>query len=143
MYAQCDEECNQFNVMEIIVDHKTDGHAVDCADMYISHGRNKKVRKTTKGWHLCVEWKDGTTSWEILVDLKEIKPVEVAEYTVSKNFLDAPAFVWWVLYVIKKRIFIIAAVTKRYHKQTHKFGIEVPKSWEYCVILDKDNGNTH
>jgi hypothetical protein len=23
--------------------------------MYIKHGSNKKVRKTTKGWHLCVE----------------------------------------------------------------------------------------
>jgi hypothetical protein len=63
MYAKCDEECNQFNLMECIVYHKTDGHTVDCADMYIKNGRNKKVRRTTKGWHLCVEWKYGTTRW--------------------------------------------------------------------------------
>jgi hypothetical protein len=33
-------------------------------------------------------------------------------------------------------------VTKRYHKRTHKFGIEVPKSWDDCVKLDKENDNT-
>jgi hypothetical protein len=78
MYAQCDIECRQYNLMEGIIDHRTDGHAVTPAEMYIKHGRNKKVRKTTKGWHLCVEWKDGTTSWERLSDLKESNPVEVA-----------------------------------------------------------------
>jgi hypothetical protein len=54
MYAQCDIEGRQYNLMEGIVDHKTDGRAVEPADMYIKHGSNKKVRKTTKGWNLCV-----------------------------------------------------------------------------------------
>jgi hypothetical protein len=49
MYAQCDIEGRQFNLMEGIIDHKTDGHAVAPADMYIKYGSNKKVRKTTKG----------------------------------------------------------------------------------------------
>jgi hypothetical protein len=79
MYAQCDIEGRQYNLMEGIVDHKTDGHAVEPADMYIKHGSNTQVRKTTKGWNLCFEWKDGTTSWERLTDLKESNPVEVAE----------------------------------------------------------------
>jgi hypothetical protein len=34
---------------EGIIDHKTDGHAVDRADMYIKHGSNTQERKTTKG----------------------------------------------------------------------------------------------
>jgi hypothetical protein len=54
MYAQCDIEGRQYNLMEGIIDQKTDGHAVSPADMYIKHGSNNKVRKTTKGWHLCV-----------------------------------------------------------------------------------------
>jgi hypothetical protein len=33
----------------------------------------------------------------------------------------------------------IAAVNKRYHKWTHKFGIEVPNNWDDCVRLDKEN----
>jgi hypothetical protein len=56
--------------------------------------------------------------------------------------LYSPAFVWWAPYFLKKRSRIIAAVTKCYHKRTHKFGIEVPKSWDDCVRLDKDNDNT-
>jgi hypothetical protein len=70
MYAHYDKEGNQFNIMDCIIDHKKDGHAVERADMYIEHGSNKHVRKTTKGWHLCIEWKDGTTSWDRLADLK-------------------------------------------------------------------------
>jgi hypothetical protein len=37
---------------------------------------------------------------------------------------------------------MIATVTKRYHKRTHKFGIKVPKSWYDYVKLDKENDNT-
>jgi hypothetical protein len=129
-------------MLQDIVGHKTDGHAVERSDMYIKVGSNIKVRKTTKGWHLCVERKDGTTSWERLADLKESNPVEVDEYAATKNLHDEPAFAWWVAHVLKKRNRIIAAVTKRYHKRTHKFGIQVPKTWNEAVKLDEGNGNT-
>jgi hypothetical protein len=142
MYAQCDIEGRKYSLMEGIVYHKTDGHDVEPADMYIKNGSNKKVRKTTKGWHLCVECKYGTTSWERLADLNEINPVAVAKYAAAKSFLDTPAFIWWPPHVLKKRTIIIAAVTKCYHKRTHKFGIEVPKNWDDCVRLDKENDNT-
>jgi hypothetical protein len=69
-----------------------------------------------------------------LADLKESNPVEVAEYATTKSFLNSPAFVWWAPHVLQKRTKI--------HKRTHKFGIEVPKSWEDCVKLDKANDNT-
>jgi hypothetical protein len=75
------------------------------------------------------------------VDLKESNPVEVAEYDATKSLLGTRDFVWWAPHVLKKRIIIIAAITNRYHKRTHKFGIEVPKSWDDCVRLDKENDN--
>jgi hypothetical protein len=125
--------------MEGIIDHKTDGHAVEPADMYIKHGSNKKVRKTTKVKNLCVEWKYGTKSAERLADFKERNPVEVAEYAAVKSLLYTPAFVLWDPHVLKKRTIHIATVTKRYHKRTRKFGIEVPKIWDDCVRLDKEN----
>jgi hypothetical protein len=142
MYAQCDIEGIQYNLMEIIVDHNTDEHVIAPGDMYIKHGRYKQLSKTTNGWYLCVEWKDGTTRWELLSDLKEFNPVEVAKYAVAKSLLDALAFGWWDPHVLKKRIISIAAVTKSYHKRTHKFGIEAPKIWDDCVRLDKENYNT-
>jgi hypothetical protein len=56
--------------------------------------------------------------------------------------LDAPSFVWWASHILKKCSRIISSVTKRYHKRTHKFGIEVPKFWDDFVRLDKENNNT-
>jgi hypothetical protein len=85
---------------------------------------------------------DGTTSWDRLMDLKESNPVEVAEYAAVESLLDTPAFVWWAPHVLNTRSRIIADLTKRYHKRTRKFGIEVPKSWDDCVKLDKENNNT-
>ena len=84
IYAQCDSEGNQFLLMESIVDHKSDGHAVEISDMFtITKGR-KHMRKTTKGWQLCTQWKDESTSWERLSNMKESYPIEVAEYAVAK-----------------------------------------------------------
>jgi hypothetical protein len=142
MYAQCDEEVNQFLMLQDIVGHKTDGQTVERAEMYIKVGSNRQIRKTTKGWNLCVEWKDEPTSWERLADLKESNPVEVAEYAATKNLHDEPYFDWWVPHVLKKRNRIIAAMTKRYHKCTHKFGIQVPKTWDEAVKWDEGNGST-
>jgi hypothetical protein len=142
MFAKCDIECREYTLMEGITDHRTDGHAVDPAERYIKHGSNKKVRQTTKSWNLCVKWKDGTTSWERLADLKESNPVEVAEYAATKSLLNTPAFIWLDPQVLQKRTRIIADVTKRYHKRTHKFGVDVPKIWYDCVKLDKENYNT-
>jgi hypothetical protein len=36
IYAQCDIEGRQYNLMEGIIDHRTDGHAVSPAEMYCS-----------------------------------------------------------------------------------------------------------
>jgi hypothetical protein len=114
VYAQCDEEGNEFNLMDIIVDHKTDGHDVEQAGVYIKHGSNTQVRDTTNGWNLCVECKDSTTSWEFMADLKEDIPIEVAEYAVSNNLNDPLAFVWWAPHVLNKRSHSISDVRLAY-----------------------------
>ena len=114
----------------------------DRADMYVKHGSNRHIRKTTKGWKICVEWKAGSTSWERLANLKESNPVELADYAVTHGIDIEPAFAWWVPFTLKRRNRIIAAVNSRYHKRTHKFGIEVPKTFEDCLRLDKEAGNT-
>jgi hypothetical protein len=71
-------------------------------------------------------------------------PVEVSEYSATnktKSLHDKPAFAWWVPHFLKKRNRIIAAMTKRYHKRTHEFGILVPKTWDDAVNLEQGNGN--
>ena len=142
MYAQCDAEGNQFQLLEAISDHKSDGHAVQMADAYVEKNGRKYLRRTTKGWSLCVTWRDGSTSWERLADLKESYPIEVAEYAVAHGIDREPAFSWWVPYTIRKRNRIIAAVKSRYWKRTHKFGFRIPKTVKEAYEIDRENGNT-
>jgi hypothetical protein len=86
----------------------------------------RQPRKTTAGWKLCVKWKDGSTSWERLADMKESYPLEVAEYAKAQGINHEPAFAWWVPNILHKRDRIVTAVNQRYKKRTMKFGFEVP-----------------
>ena len=56
-------------------------------------------------------------SWERLSNMKELYPIEVAEYAEAVGISDEPAFSWLTAHVLKKRQRIIAAVNKRYHTQ--------------------------
>jgi hypothetical protein len=105
------------------------------------------LRRSTIGWQLCCQWKDGSTSWTNLSDLKESHPIEVAEFAKIIGIDHEPASNWWVPHVLKKRVRIISLVKKRnrcYLKRTHKFGIEVPKTKtvKEALELDKKNDNT-
>ncbi len=91
------------------------------------------------------QWKDCSTPWEKLSDVKETHPLQMAEYAISMGVFHKPGFNWWVLHMLRKRDSIIALVKKRsawYLKCTHKFGIECPKTVEDALELDKHNGNT-
>jgi hypothetical protein len=55
---------------------------------------------TTRGWDINVEWKDGTSSWIPLKDLKDSNPVKLAEYAKANHLASEPAFAWWVQKVL-------------------------------------------
>ena len=82
LYSQVDEEGRQQVMLDEIVDHKTDETALKPDQAYIVQNGKKHVRKTTKGWKLCVQWKDGSTSWEPLADMKHSYPLQTAEHAV-------------------------------------------------------------
>ena len=143
MVAMCDADGNQFLLLDQIIDHQFDDNvAMKIADQEYIHNGRKYMKKTTKGVKLCARWKNGSTSWIPLSDMKESYPVQVAEYAVSAGVDHEPAFNWWVPYTLKKRDRIIAAVNKRYHKRTHKFGFEIPKTVKRALEIDQENGNT-
>ena len=76
---------------------------MDKADQYcISKDRRKTKKKTTTGWDLEIEWKDGSTSWLPLKEVKETNSVEVAEYAIANRIDKEPAFDWWVKDILKK-----------------------------------------
>ena len=58
---------------------------------------------------MCVNWRDGTSTWERLADLKESNPIELAEYAVAQDIAHQLAFAWWVPFTLKKRQSIICS----------------------------------
>ena len=128
LYSQVDEEGRSYSILKEIVHHRKNSCAIEKSDGWITTRSGTKRRKTTTtGWDLEVEWKDGSTSWVPLKELKESNPVETAEYAVAKGIRDEPAFAWWIDKVLKKRDRIIAKVKSRYWSRTHKYGIKTPE----------------
>ena len=146
MYSQCDPDGNQYVLLDSIIDHKRLDTALRLPDQVVVRNDNRTYKKrNTVGWQICCQWKDGSSSWEKLSDLKESHPIETAEYATAMGIDHEPAFNWWVPHVLKRRDRIISAVAKRsarYHKRTHKFGIEMPKTVKEAIDLDRKNGNT-
>ena len=93
---------------------------------------------------MCVQWKDGSTSWEKRSVVKECYPVQTAEYAVSNDVDSKPAFNWWVNHVLNKRDRIISKMKlcqKQFVKTTEKYGINVPCNVEHAYELDQRNGD--
>lgn len=63
IYSQHDDEGNKYTLIKEIVSHEKGKNATTKHQVWLtSHTGNKRMVKTTKGWKLCVAWKDGTTS---------------------------------------------------------------------------------
>ena len=143
LFSQVDEEGNRFVLLDGIVDHRVDGQQLQKADAFItSHNGGRRRKETTKGWEVLIQWKDGSSTWEKLKDVKNSYPVQLAEYSIQRKISEEPAFAWWVPHVIKKQERIISKVKSKYWLRTHKFGIAVPKTVEEAMRLDQENGNT-
>jgi hypothetical protein len=144
MLSQVDHEGYSTTLMAGIVDYQKDeATAVPKSEKWVVTKRgNRRLRRSTAGWKLLVQWKDGSETWVPLKDMKESHPVETAEFAKARGIDDEVAFAYWVPYTLRKRDVIIAAVKARARKVSHKYGIELPTSVEHAYELDKKNGNT-
>ena len=94
LYSQVDSEGNQYRLFNGLIGHRKRSSAVDKIDGY-RHSKGTKIRKkTTTGWDIEVEWKDGSTSWLPLKEVKETNSVDLAQYGKDNMLLDEPAFAW-------------------------------------------------
>jgi len=144
IFAKVDEEGNKYLLLDAIIDHRHDKTAVHKANMWItSYNGNKQLRRTTQGWNLCVQWKDGSTSWETLANLKSSHLIQTAEYAIQKNIDSEPAFRWWVPHVLNERKRAISVVKTRYLKRNQKFGNEIPRTVEEALLIDKETNTTY
>ena len=103
LFAQVDDEGNRHVLMNEIIDYRTNGTELKQQDAFITTKTGTKCRReTTKGWELLIEWKDGSTNWVSLKDIKESYPVEVAKFALSTRISMELAFAWWVPLCLKR-----------------------------------------
>ena len=74
--SQVDSEVCHYQVLTEVNDHKKDDSAIAKVDGFInSSSGNQHRKRTTRGWKILVEWKDGSIDWVPLKDLKQSNPV--------------------------------------------------------------------
>jgi hypothetical protein len=113
VFEQVDDEGFTYTLFDEIVDHKRGADAVKPEEGFEQYRGRSVPKRTTRGWKLCVKWKDGSTSWVPLKDIKESHPIQVAEYATANQLATEPAFRWLVPWTLKKRERIIQATKFR------------------------------
>jgi hypothetical protein len=94
MYALCNKDGNEYLLMDTFVNHKSNALAVSKDDQRMVHRVCISLHCVTAGWHLCIQWKDGSTSWQPLKDLKEAYPLAVAKFAVAQGIGNELVFNW-------------------------------------------------
>jgi hypothetical protein len=140
LYSQVNPKGNEFLLLEEIVKFRKKANAVLREDMYLDAAK-RQPQRTTQGWDLLIQWKDGTMSWELLKNLKESNPVQVAEFAVLNGIADKATFAWcWIKDILRRHDCIISKVKARYWKKTHKSGFELPKPVTAALAIGKTTG---
>lgn len=136
IYSQVNQEGKTYTLLDEIIDHEEDPMIKDLV----------LPKYATKGWRFLVAWKDGSTSYIPLREMKNTYLVETADY-VTKNKLEGrPAFSWWVPHVMKKCNRLISKLKKgktKYWHRTQKYGIELPKSVSEALEIDRRTGTSY
>ena len=143
MLATVDEEGHRHLILDHIIDFRKNGDALSQEEAFILTSNGTKRRKeTTKGWEILIQWKDGSTTWNKLKDVKDSYPVELAEFSTLHKISEEPAFKWWVPYTLKKKQRIISKIKSKYWERTHKYGVRIPKSVKEAIEIDSQNHNS-
>jgi hypothetical protein len=120
LLSQVDDEGHHHVILSDNIDHCRKPQALSKDYMWItSHNGNRSMRKTTKGWDISIQWRDDSTSWEPLKNIKESNPIQLAEYAVANKIADETAFAWWIYEVLKRQDRMMYAIKTRYKKRTH------------------------
>ena len=92
--TQVDEDGHKQMMLDEIIDHRSTDQAIKKEDGYVYNYyiESKRRKKTTRGWELCVQWKDDLLAWIPLKDMKDGFPLKISHYAISKSIGDEPAF---------------------------------------------------
>ena len=84
MMSQVESEGHHYQVLTEVTDKKNDDSFIAKMDGFINSSiGNLHWKRTTCGWKLLLEWKDGSVDWVTLKNLKHFNPVDLAKYSVE------------------------------------------------------------
>ena len=126
--VEVDNEGQNWAMMDEIVDHCKTNDVIRHEEQHFKKNGKKCAKWTTKEWFLCIKWKDGSTNWERVSELKESHPLETAEYAEANLLLQEPAFSWLVPQALRQKCRMVKVLKTRYHRMKEKLAIELPKN---------------
>ena len=89
MYVQCDVNGNEYLLLDVLLDYCKDDKAITLTDQQTSIQGREVTCKTTANWQICCQWKDSTTSWEKMFNLKESHLMHTAEFAVTHKMITS------------------------------------------------------
>ena len=75
-----------------------------------------QFKRIMDSWKICLSWKDGSSSWHPLAEVKNSYPVHLANYALKNELQDEPAFKWWVKHTLRQSKRLVASITTRHAK---------------------------
>ena len=138
LFSQVEQYGKRFLLFDTIIDSRTDNTQTKERGYFIHMSNGKKrSRETTKGWEVCIQWKDGSSNWNQVKDVKESFLVQLSEYAVLNQIAYEPAFAWWIKKLLKKIDRIICKTARKYWQKTHKYGLLIPHTVKEAIEIDK------
>jgi hypothetical protein len=139
VYNQVDDNGFDEVLFKEVVGHRKN---VNALTENVDNLAEPPVIRTTKGWDICIKWRDGSTSWHPLVEIKNSFPLHLAEYAMKHSLQDELAFKWWITDALKRKKYMIKAAQTGYARRTHKFGIRLPNSVDEALAIDRETNTT-
>jgi len=144
MLSQSNAEGRPHMIFKEIVDHCSGDTTIKKEDGFtVGFNGNVHPKKMMHRWDICIECRDGSTSWLPLKDVKDANPLELAQYAVANKISEEPAFMWWVQEILKKKKWIITKIKTKYWQTAHKFGIKIPKLVEHALWINQQMGTDY
>ena len=76
-----------------VIGHRTDGSKLIDKNAFITSSNGiKQQKEITKGHQVLLKWKDGTSTWNQLKDVKDSYLVQLADYAIENRLDKLPAF---------------------------------------------------
>jgi hypothetical protein len=143
IYNQVDDNGFDEVLFKDIVGHHKGEQALNESDVQNAINADIAPIRTTKSWDICIEWRDGSSSWHPMNKIKNSFPLHLAEYAVKHGIQEELAFKWWIKEAFRRKKYMIKAAQTRYARRTHKFGIKLPNSVDEALAIDRETNTTY